>query len=221
MHIRWSLAAFAVAMLFVPAKGDAIYSNFGASYSYDGGSGWNVDSLGGNYPIAFLFTAQVSGTVGQIDIALSRSEFHGGGATASLWTNNANRPGVQLGSWHVTATNPLNMCCDVITIGGLSGPSLNVGDAYFLVMTADPNILNYWNWNNQGVTGLHLFSADGGANWTPVVSPPAMGAFAILSTSAVPEPATLTMLVIGGAVMFLLRRNGVGTKRPSKLARYH
>ena len=141
-----------------------------------------------------MFSASAGGIVSQIDVALILNGTGPGSATVSLWTDVGNLPGVQLGSWGVTATQG---CCSVsaiVTVPVVSGPSLTSGQSYFMVLfpggsTSDDG----WMWNNQGVSALHLYSQNGGTTWNSNGSE-TLGAFDVLST---PEPATTLLLAIG------------------------
>ncbi|MGD0013438.1 MAG: PEP-CTERM sorting domain-containing protein, partial [Bryobacteraceae bacterium] len=118
-------------------------------------------------------------------------------ATVSLWTNNGGLPGVQLDSWNVAATPGFGSCCVIITIPGLTGPSLTAGQTYFMLIFADSTSWDAWNLNTQGVNGLVLYSSNGGTTWISNGTQ-TLGAFDILGGGAtIPEPATMLLLGTG------------------------
>jgi len=192
-----------ITMLFltgiVPIKA-AIFSDFGPGSSYSSSGGWAV---GLGFAQANMFTATTSGIVNQIDVAMTNAGGPGT-ATVSLWTDVGDLPGVELGSWDVTASQP---CCagEIVTIPVGSGPSLNSGQSYFLeISPTDASTFNIWLNNDQGISGLDLFSLDGGISWNSTGNQ-TIGAFDILgSPSAVPEPATFVLL--GCAVICMSSR---------------
>lgn len=185
-----------------------IFDDFGPGFDYDCCSGWTVAGPGsgvGWFTAANEFTAGISGSVGQIDIALGLVTGDGG-ATVSLWTDNAGLPGVQLGAWGVTATEIFGECCGVVTIAGITGVNLVGGQDYFLMVAPGDADWIAWNFNTTGATGLGLYSNDGGASWISNGSV-TLGAFDILSGGAgVPEPATMLLLASGLLLGVLARR---------------
>lgn len=202
----------ALSLASSPASAGAIYSNFGSSIGYDLGFGWTVSGSGvGNDTAANQFTAAMSGSVAQIDLAVS---YVGGTSNlfyAGIWTSDNGLPGAELARWdNLVPTESFGNCCELVTLGGLSGPSLTAGQSYFMVlgvMVPTSNGWNAWNWNDQGVKGLDLYSTDGGATWQDDNGIALLGAFDIRDTTtdvsdlqdppSVPEPGSLLLLGTG------------------------
>ncbi|HXN49488.1 MAG TPA: PEP-CTERM sorting domain-containing protein [Bryobacteraceae bacterium] len=190
----------ALCVTSLPTWAGVMFSDFGPGDSYNCCGGWTVGQTGfGQYGPASEFTAAAGGNVSQIDVALA--SISNGDATVSLWTANAGVPDVELGSWNVTPTDSFGLCCDVVMIPVLAGPSLTTGQTYFLAIQSATGFLA-WNQNNQNVSGTLAESLDGGATWPETSQGQALGAFDVLS--GVPEPATLTLL--GAGLLCLLAR---------------
>ena len=143
----------------------------------------SASSGGISYTAANAFTAAASGSVSRMDIGIGSvsglDSFY-----AALYTDNNGLPGTQLGQWsNLTSNVPSGQCCGVVTISGISGLSLTMGQQYFLVLgpnkLADTSSLT-WNGNSEGATGLSLYSTDGGNTWNSNGTQ-TLGAFDIVS----------------------------------------
>lgn len=199
---HWTLLALlaAVCVCSLPAAAGTIFDDFGPGNSYNCCNGWTVSgpsSPPGQFISANQFTAGGGGgTVSQIDLAIGLVVGSGTG-TVSLYTVSGGVPGSLLGSWAYTAHQSFGNCCAIESITVSGGPTLVGGTDYFLVLTADGSTWNAWNLNDQGATGLDLFSRDNGNSWNSN-GIQSLGAFRILSGDAgVPEPGTLVMLGSG------------------------
>ena len=164
--------------------------------------GWTVSglgTLGTSFTAANQFTATASGDVTQIDVAVGYvagvNSFY-----VALYTDNAGMPGNLLGEW-TDLTSGINFpgCCGLVTIPGITGVTLTAGESLFLVL--GPNDLNdssflYWNLNNQSVTGLDLYSTDGGNTWNQNVNGTPTGTVAFSNGNnpipECPQPVTIS-----------------------------
>jgi hypothetical protein len=177
---------------------------------YTGGIGWSVNGSGQPFGTSLsqanLFSVSGSGmfSVSSIDLAVGQvnAPFT---FDASIWTDNANLPGVQVANAafdNLMSNQPFGGCCGLVTISGISGVNLIGGQSYFMILT--PATLTgggavAWNWNNQGVNGLDLQSTDGGQTWMNNGTGNPLGAFDIIgqAVGSTPEPSSLLLLGTG------------------------
>lgn len=103
---------------------------------------------------------------------------------ASIWTNNNGLPGSQVANAYCSGLAAVDFP-NLVTISGISGVTLKGGQSYFMILgpinLADNTDLA-WNWNNQGVNGLDLFSTNGGNTWMNNGTGNPLGAFDIRGT---------------------------------------
>ncbi len=191
--------AAAVCIASLPAAAGTIFDDFATGNSYNCCSGWTVSGPGsppGQFISANEFTAGLTGSVGEIDLAIGLVTGDGGGTAAIYTVDNNGLPGTLLGSWGFTAHQPFGNCCAIETITVNGGPTLTSGTSYFMVLSADNVSWDAWNQNTVGATGIDLFSTDNGNNWTNN-GVTTLGTFRILTGAATPEPGTLALLASG------------------------
>jgi hypothetical protein len=173
----------------------ALFSDLGPSLlTYQCCYGLEVSGSGaegGSFTAANQFTVGASGSVSQIDLAVG----YGSGVNsfyASIWTDNAGLPGTELARWdNLSSSTSFGGCCGLVTISGISGLSLIAGQQYFLVLgpeNMESTTQENWNLNILGVTGLDLYSTDGGNTWNSNGGGATLGAFDILGTGQQQTP---------------------------------
>jgi PEP-CTERM motif len=187
-----------------------IFTNIATGVPYDGG-GLTVAGFSGFLPVGAPFSPSVSGDVSQIDVSLSYVSGPTNEATVSLWTDSGGNIGTQLGLWSLSnlPTFPL-FSPQFETISSITGVHLDAGSNYFLEVATGQNDIVNWIDSNTGDTGV---LAGTNLNFT-------LPAFDILAgtgvASAVPEPSTWAMMILGfaGISFMAYRRNS----RPALLA---
>ena len=183
--------------------GSTIFSDLGpVGDVYNGSTGWTVSgtgTIGTSFTAANLFNSGIGGSVSQIDLAAGyvtgTNSFY-----ASIWTDVGNLPGTQVAGalWTgLSSSQSFGGCCGLVTISGISGVTLAPSTNYFMIL-GPPSVTattwEVWNWNNQNVTNLDLYSTDGGMTWNSNGTQ-TIGAFDILGQ--IPEPSTFVLLGTG------------------------
>lgn len=151
-----------------------LFSDLGTgSNVYQSSNGLPVSGTGSpggtSYTQANQFTAAVSGSISEIDVALgyvsgTNSFF------VALYTASDGAPGTLVGQWdNLTSSQNFGGCCGLVSITGISGVNLVAGTSYFLVIgptNLDSTTFEMWNLNSVGAVGLDLYATSGCQNGT-------------------------------------------------------
>jgi uncharacterized repeat protein (TIGR03803 family) len=175
------------------APGIVIFTDLGPPGDlYNCCIGWTAagsGALGTSFTAGNWFVISGSGSfeITQIDLGL----VYVSGTNlfdVSIWTDNGGVPGTQVPNACFFAV-PGVPSGNLLAINGISGSSqvsLTAGQPYFMVIGPEyltDTTLGSWNWNNQGVSTLDVYSNDGGSTWSPSGTGP-LGAMDIQGNAA-------------------------------------
>ncbi|MGO9229047.1 MAG: choice-of-anchor R domain-containing protein [Bryobacteraceae bacterium] len=211
------MTALALCMCCTPAmRGGTLFSDLGPPGDVYGVGFYPINGAGADtftsesQSIGNLFTVSGTGSlpVTEIDLAVGNAS---GPNTfyANIWTDDDGLLGTQVAGayWSLTTSAPLGIgaCCSLVSITGISGVILSGGQQYFMVLgplSPSDDSFNGWEVNSQGVTGVLLYSFDGGATWGSEGPGQELEAFDVTSNPT-PEPATCPMLLaLAGAALW-------------------
>lgn len=202
----------ALCMCGLPAMAGELFTDLGPPASAYGSGGWTLGGSiapgigGSSYTAANQFTVAGSGSfsVTQIDLAVGNVGDTLDTFYASIWTDDAGLPGAEVTGayWSLFTTAPSTSCCSLVSETGITGVNLIGGQQYFMILgplSLSDASWNVWLQNTQSVTGLDLYSNDGGSTWSSNGSDAMLGAFDIIggATSSTPEPCTLLLFGTG------------------------
>lgn len=196
MRGTYRIAILAVVMLVAVMSAQAdqvIFNNFGSGYSYGTSTGWTIDS---SFSSGMAFTPSGTYLLTQIDAAIW---LFSGSFDLGLYSDSGGLPGSLLESWAVTTSGTPFTCCTVSTLTPGTSITLNAGTQYWLVAAAGSDSDAAWAWNNIGQTGWMEQSGSAFSNSTE-------GAFDVLGTNAVPEPASALLVAGAFAILGLAAR---------------
>ncbi len=183
----------------LPAMADSVvYNNFGSGFSYNCCTGGTLGGSGspvGLIDQGVLFTAQATGNVSEIDVAIGWV-VGTNGATVQLWNADSNGLPSTIASpaFDINNLQQFGNCCAYSAITGISGVSVTQGQQYVLVASTPNDTWDAWNWNSINDIGQVDYTTDG-VNWNAAPGS-TLYTFQILATG-VPEPGTFVMLGSG------------------------
>ncbi|MCB8932029.1 MAG: PEP-CTERM sorting domain-containing protein [Fimbriimonadaceae bacterium] len=211
-----SLVVVAAIVAVHPAFGDIAYNNLGTDDAFNHNDGWNVGYYtGGHWSHGFLFTSATTGMLDRILIGLSRSSGTNAMHVDLYAARDAGggdlRLGTQLKGWDVVDLPQFgdpNMTPTLLTNND-SGVTLSAGGAYYLVAEPGaPDFFGFFNTNSTGAAGKYVYwdqPLNGGQGDWNYQYGGTTGAFRV--ETAVPEPATILVLALGGAGVCRRRRS--------------
>jgi hypothetical protein len=198
----------------VPAVSRAdsvLFSNFGPGFSHNTSSGNPVGNAfdGNDYAEGGTFMPTTSANFSSLDIALSCAFTCPDNFTVSLDANNAGIPGAALESFILSGASLglLSANNPPIVLSSVLEPLLAAGTEYWVTVSSDLNDSIAWNWNSTGDTSSEAISTDGGTTWfAPSGLTPSAYQVNGASLSAVPEPSTLILMLLGFGLVLVVRK---------------
>jgi len=167
-----------------------------------------------------LFTVAGSGSlsVSEIDLAVGNVTPYANTFFATIWTDSTGLPGIQVADadWSTSTSATAGTCCGLVSLTGITGVNLTGGDQYFMILgplSVSDTSLNAWNDNNQGATGLVLYSNNGGSTWVSNGTV-TIGAFDVLS-GATPEPTSFSLMLLETLAIAIAARKTRVSKIPA------
>jgi hypothetical protein len=201
-HVHRVLLISAVLLIPSVALGNVVaYEGLGPANTWGAGGNWFGYYPGSSFTIAQKFTPTVSGTLEEIYAAITPDMYTSDRSyTLRLLADASNVPGTAL--WQTTSQVWPVADGAIFHLDSLGGPWLTAGQSYWL-QADKPVVLGSahgWSLNDQGYSGSFAWSSNGGA-WQVFDNDVVRGMRVLV---AVPEPATVSLLL--GGLMVLLRR---------------
>jgi len=219
------MLVFVLCVCSLPLAADTavLFSDLGppGGYVYDAVIGWAVAGSGSNVlsrssTVANLFAVAGSGSlsVSEIDLAVGNVTPYANTFFATIWTDSTGLPGIQVADayWSTSTSATFGTCCGLVSLTDITGVNLTGGDQYFMILgplSVSDTSFNGWNDNNQGATGLDLYSRNGGSTWVSNGTV-TIGAFDVLSGT--PEPTSFSLMLLETLAIAIAAR-----KRLSKI----
>jgi PEP-CTERM motif len=220
--------AFGVLTLMIGApavsRATLVFSNFGADDSYNTGFGNQIgdDGLGDNLAEADTFTPASTVDFSSLEIALSCFGGCPDSFTVELTTDVSGLPNTDTGVLESFTESGTSLAAQSsgpapIMFTSILNPVLTAGTPYWIVVLPDAGGVDQiaWGLNTQSDPSASATAFAGGGptdTWVNYGDTP--GAYEVdgSSTSSVPEPGTLGMLLGGGLLLGLLRKVRLSTR---------
>lgn len=196
-------------LLFAATSGSradtTLFTNFGAGFSYNTSVGNPIgNAFDGNlYAEGDSFSPSSSTMVSSIYLALS-CDFASGcpdSFTVSLTRDAGDQPGASFESFTVSggSLGLLGVNNAPLILTSISDPSLTAGTRYWVTVSSDSNDTIAWNLSPTGDISDAAISSDGGVTWfSPSgLTPGALQVNGVTTTTSVPEPDTVVLLISG------------------------
>ena len=209
--MKRSLLICLAILAMVPSNGygDFTYSNLGPNDEFDQFQGFLVGTFPDqgieNAHTGFNFTAEVTGTIQSIDVAVS--EFSSGQQDSmifTLWNDSDGLPGDAL--WVGATTAGQNAELVNVQAADFQGQTVTAGEQYWLSARANNGTGTFvWFTNSEGIESDLIFDPTGGSNWQQPFPGFPQGAMRInIDAETIPEPGFVLPLVAFG--LFTTRR---------------
>jgi hypothetical protein len=197
------LAIVGVFMFAATSGAVSVYSDFGPSDAYNTDTGYDITGSTSDLNVfgelAEPFTPGFDCVFSDVLLALGNSSGTNQ-AEVTLAADNAGEPGATIESLSLTGLAGFGSL-DLVQANSVLNPDLLAGDQYWIVVapsiseTSDTN--DVWNFNSTGVADGYSFNSGSGWNSFSGFTTPAFEVDAVGGVSAVPEPATMTLLGLG------------------------
>jgi hypothetical protein len=194
------LAVVAALSLASPILAGTIFSNFGPGDSFDpGGQTLSVGSpIGEDDDQGSAFTPSSNLFLTRIELAVGLAS---GPNLLDVWlmSDSGGQPNTIIESFHlVDAMGPFAGSRPLVSADSILHPLLSAGIQYWLIAdTPGPDELAAWNFNSIGDIGPNAFQVNSGG-W--FVGTGLRDAFRVSGSSSIPEPNTLLLVLLGGAM---------------------
>ena len=188
-----------------------IYNNFGPGLTYDINSGNPVGNAfdGNDYAEANTFIAPFSASFQSLQIALSCAFSCPDTFSVYLTADAGDEPGLTLENFSVAGgvLGPIGVYNSPLVLNSLLLPHLTAGARYWVAVRAPLTDTIAWNLNTTGDVSDQAISTDSGATWfSPSGNTPGALRVDAVAPRGVPEPGSLGLLIGGGLLLSLLRR---------------
>jgi hypothetical protein len=185
-----------------PARAGILFSNLGPGDTYDTSVGYTI---GLGFTQGDAFTPSATANLSDIGMALNFAFGDSHDVTVQLRADAGGQPGAVIETYSATTTGQFGSQNPLVFVDSTSHPLLLAGTQYWVIASSDSGSDNPWNLNSTGDSGPHALSTDGGTTFSVVTK--TRGAFLVEGT-AVPEPASLTLLGLGAIALagYRLRR---------------
>jgi hypothetical protein len=212
--MNWIIFAACGLLIVSSAHADTVaFNSFGPGNTYDSGSVFFVGKSGpGSSPIeqAAQFTAQASGFLSTVELALNRPGNHTADPVSVFLYGDLNGSPDNSEQTFLGSVGPAGVFPQsnnaVATLDVSSQVTLSLGTTYWLVLKpAIPDGLTFWNFSTNTVGQMRNSVDD--STWYPS-GDPRIAAFRI-NVMPVPEPNSTVLLSIGLAVSLLLIRRRI------------
>jgi hypothetical protein len=192
-----AICAIVAVFMFAGTSGAVVvYSDFGPSDAYNTSTGWTISGAASS--TGFFSEAAMPFTPGFdcvfSDVLLALGNVTGTNqAEVTLAADNAGVPGATIESFSLTGLGAFGDP-DLVQANSVLNPELLAGVQYWIVVSpSNSDTWDAWNWNSTGVVGGW---GDTGSGWSGDTES-TTAAFEVDGASAVPEPATMTLLGLG------------------------
>jgi hypothetical protein len=184
-----------------------LFSNYAPSFGYvlNGGDTVGNDLEGANWGAGDAFVSSATAQLSSIYVTPTCEIGCRDPLIINLTANAGGKPGAVIESFSVPASvlGAFGVFNSPLMLNSVLHPTLTAGTEYWVTLTTDLNNTLVWNWNSIGQVSSEAASTDGGLTWT-APSGLATGALQVngaATTSAVPEPASIALLVTGLAML--------------------